>query len=136
MNVYSGECEHGLCGTKTDLVDNKGDALRVGDIVMLSYQASELSSWHHGLSVVVEGRPNLTGNAPIPDAFVMGICSVNINTNTRWVVTRVKKWEEVLDGENWSAYGFNYRISNPAVTGDSEAGVRCRGVVGSLNKEG
>ena len=112
MQVYSGECEHGTCGTPTKLIDNAGERLRVGDIVMVSSQESELAPWHHGLSVVVENRPQLTGNAPAPDAYVMGIVSVDVNNDEHWIVTRVKRWEDVIDGEHWKSYGFNYRNSN------------------------
>ena len=113
MNVYSGECEHGECGKETALSDNAGNNLRVGDIVMVSSRNSIGGPWHHGLSVVVENRPLLVGRAISPDFFVMGIASVDINTSEEWVVTRVKKWEYVLDGESWPEYGFNYRTSNP-----------------------
>ena len=113
MNVYSGECEHGTCGMPTDLIDSTGAPLRVGDIVMVSSQGNGMTPWHHGLSVVVENRPNLTGNAPAPDAYVMGIVSVDVNNDEGWIVTRVKMWEDVVEGEHWKAYGFNYRMPNP-----------------------
>ena len=112
MNVYSGECEHGKCGTITPLKDNAGETLCVGDIVMVSSQNIVGGPWHHGLSVVVENRPGLTGGAPAPAFFVMGIVSVDIGKDEQWIITRAKRWNEVVEGEHWKSYGFNYRMPN------------------------
>jgi hypothetical protein len=109
MKIYSGECEHGECGLETKLVDNKGQSLRIGDIVCLAHKGESGYFEFYGVSAIVDYRPERyiepIGNGP----FVMGLISVDINTNSNWIVERVKKWEDVLDGEHWADYGFNYQ---------------------------
>ena len=45
----------------------------------------------------------------------------------------VGKFVWVVDDEK---YGRHQCLSNPAVTGDRKAGVRCKGVVGTPNQKG
>ena len=107
MKVYSGEmCCLGECGTKTKLLDTKGIELEVGDIVVVFNVTANGSFRHYpSLSVVVLSEEHYDDKP-----FIMGIRMVNLNDlANEWQVTRVKRWQDVVDGENWIEYGFNYR---------------------------
>ncbi len=108
MRVYSGKCEHGLCGVETDLLDARGVSLRVGDIVVTASKDQFGIMNFGGLTVVLHDRPSLYTGGGEKQFFVMGIRNVDINTADDWYVLRVKKWEDVLPGEHWTDYGFNY----------------------------
>jgi hypothetical protein len=109
MKIYSGQCEHGECGLETKLVDNKFQSLRVGDVVCLAHKNEHGHFQFYGLSAVVDDRPELYGETVYREPFVMGLATVDFNTDESWLIERVKKWEDVLDGEHWTDYGFNYR---------------------------
>jgi hypothetical protein len=119
MFVYSGNCRFCECGLKTTLIDIGGHDLRTGDIVT-HYSIHDDGSFEymHGLSVVVcnqwqsysdgthkiikEYQDNL-----VDDAFIMGI--KNVILGEQWQAQIVKRYEDVIDGEHWKDFGFNYR---------------------------
>ena len=109
MKIYSGECEIGQCGLETNLADNRGQQLRVGDIVVLAHREQSGHFCFYGMSAVVDDSPKFAGDSEYKGPFIMGIKKVNINVDENWIVERIKKWEDVLDGEHWGDYGFNYR---------------------------
>ena len=101
MKVYSGKCEHGVCGRPTNLTDAVGKELFIGDIVVVTSRDGVI----HSLTVVMDARPFDNTESP----FIMGIASVDIAKDESWRVDKVKGWEDVIDGENWKDFGFNYR---------------------------
>lgn len=109
MKIYSGQCEEGTCGTPTNLVDSWGNELFVGDIVSMSTNERVMWSFH-GLSAVVEDRPNLVGrtDSPIPH-FIMGLYSIDWTNPEQWLIHKVKDWKDCVDGEHWKEYGFHYK---------------------------
>lgn len=110
MKVYSGKCEHGICGTPTNLVDATGNSLCVGDIVMMATRDDQGIMYLAGLSVVFEDRPHLVGRTEQGNPFIMGLANVDINTDEEWYIKRVKEWSDCIPGEHWKDYGFNYQI--------------------------
>lgn len=123
LGVYSGECFHGVVGTPTGLVDFKGDEMYVGDIVLLYHNDHPNTELHHSsadhLTCVVDGRYNTYSDGHIQQVdgtfFVMGIknvcdhCELN---GEKWSVTVIKSHKDVVCGEHWDAFGFNYRSIN------------------------
>lgn len=107
LHIYSGECEHGECGLQTNLKDGYDNNLFVGDIVSLATYDEYGIRTFYGLSVVVDGRPELVG-VDEQSPFVMGISSVDINNSDEWIVHKVKSYQDCIDGEHWSEFGFNY----------------------------
>lgn len=110
MRIYSGQCEHGLCGTPTRFTDCDGKRLRVGDIVV-SFTVDEFGVNNFNLlTVVVEDRPKLVGRTEDTGPFVMGIASVDfMDEDSPWSVRLLKRYEDVVAGEHWKEWGFNYR---------------------------
>jgi len=111
--VLSGECKLGKIGEPTALKDFTGKDLFVGDIVITSV----IDEWgictNNGLTVVVSDEYNNKlvsednwGNGH----FVMGIKTVDFmgKDSEKWIVTKVKSFEDVIAGEKWKDYGFNY----------------------------
>ncbi len=109
MKVYSGEVLTGECGKETHMIDGHGNSLRIGDIVTIHHLDEWGINYCHGLSVVVDHYPELYGDAEYDKPFVMGIKKVDVNNDENWFVTRVKMWEDVVDGEHWKDYGFNFK---------------------------
>jgi hypothetical protein len=109
MNIYSGDCEHGKCGLSTDMKDDYGNVLFVGDIVALATRDKFGITTFHGITVVVDHRPDLVGDINYKKPFIMGIATIDINKDTEWFVSKVKDWSDCIDGEHWKDYGFNYR---------------------------
>lgn len=123
MNIYSGKCLQGICGIKAPFKDANGKELFVGDIVLIYHiehgKVEEFST--DGLSAVVNDRYTTGSFEGIlehrdsgkDDIFVMGIKSCKISRGDEdieegWLVVRIKSWKNVVDGENWKDYGFNY----------------------------
>lgn len=123
MKVYFGECLHGICGVKTHLVESQTlKPLYVGDIVIIQYVENGFVT--HGIehmTAVVNGKYTTYSDGTITEAieddfFIMGNAkSKNFILDTfdditeGWMVTRIKSFEDVIDGEHWKAYGFNYK---------------------------
>jgi len=107
MNVYSGNCLNGKCGTKTPIIDSCDSELFVGDIVIIT----KIGSYHPSLTVIVNGRYTTYSDGTIKDKgvddfFIMGIKNANLN---EWIIKKAKSYKDVIDGENWKAFGFNYK---------------------------
>lgn len=116
MYLYSGKCRLGTVGQPTPFKDALGNELFVGDIVIVytddygpesltAVVSDEFTSYSDGEHRVKEG--------PIKP-FVMGIKSVDLAEPGTWKVRRVKKHQDVVDGEHWTAYGFSYHKELPA----------------------
>lgn len=107
--VYSGDVHMGNCGEETSLVDLVGNTLRVGDIVMIFTTHN-----HPDTGECIEHMPQHP-TAVVRDAdgcFVMGIKDASMGDEPpRWRVTRIKRYEDVVIGERWPEYGFNYRAA-------------------------
>jgi len=118
LAVFSGNCLMGLCGEDAGFHDMSGNDLRVGDIVMIytvkewgeggvdyfpdgltAVVSNEWTSYHDGTHKRSEGEIRY---------FVMGLASVPMDAPGEWRVIRVKKFEDVVHGEHWSAFGFSY----------------------------
>lgn len=124
MFIYSGKCRLCEVGLTTDLKDDLGNKLRTGDIVM-SYTVAKDTGFRsvYGITVVVANHyDNIAGVPPTErieenksEPFVMGIKACDIQEpledypTTVWRVHRVKEYEDIIDGEKWSDFGFNYR---------------------------
>jgi hypothetical protein len=120
--VFSGKCLEGICGEDTGMKDMHGENLFVGDIVGVYTECSEgYLTINSGLTVVVDGQyTSYSGGNTVktvqPDYFVMGIKSVqfehknNSGYGTNWRVQKIKSFEDVIDREHWTAYGFNYKM--------------------------
>jgi hypothetical protein len=104
--------------------DDSGSALSTGDIVMTytiskTFGVADIAS----LSVVTANHyANFQGIDPVKlpkeeqsKPFVMGIASCDIKEpeedypETVWRVRRLKKFEDVIDGERWREWGFSYK---------------------------
>ena len=110
MRIYTGDCEHGECGLPTDMVDSQGDRLFVGDVVVMASCDKRGISSFYSLTVVVEGRPELSGgdeNTP----FIMGVKSVDVNEDPNWMVCKLKSYKDCIVGESWPSFGFSYKAS-------------------------
>lgn len=111
MFVYSGDCRLGTVGDVTPFSDMFGNALFVGDIVitltdnhmtgqLTAVVSDEFTSYSNGTHKIKEG--------PV-EPFVMGIKSVDLATPGTWSVMKLKDHSDVISGEHWQAYGFNFR---------------------------
>lgn len=117
MFVYSGKCRMGNCGEVTPLIDNFDNPLFVGDIVIISTINETGICENYGLTVVVSDRYQTFNNNTYfveregnVEYFVMGIKDVNfMSVDTKWIVKKLKSFEDVIDKEHWKDYGFNYK---------------------------
>lgn len=92
--------------------------LYTGDIVIPwsgSYIGTDSEQWTpHGLTVIIAKQYQSFTNGDIKlreephEMFVMGIATCGFNSPD-WKVQRVKKYSDVVNGEHWQDYGFNYR---------------------------
>ena len=127
MFVYSGKCrlcETGIQTKRKDLYDND---LYTGDIVVIfKVDDNMLLEMSGNLSVVVKDDYSTSWdgketrhvkNGQEGEPFVMGIKSEwhgdpegrYERMGGNWRVWKVKDHSDVIDGEHWKAYGFNYR---------------------------
>ena len=116
MYIYSGDCRLGKCGDKTNMVDIYGKKLFVGDIVV-TYTTNKFGVCSlSGITAVVSDRYTTYSdgthveNNGVINTFIMGIQSVDFMRNEfGWSVQKVKDWSDIVDGEHWGDFGFNYR---------------------------
>ena len=117
MYVYSGKCRQGECGKNTSLKDVNGDSLFVGDIVITSTIDGNGICSNNELTVVVSDKYTTYSNGIHKSKendiiyFVMGIKNVDFmgKDKEEWIVKKVKSFSDVIDGEHWREYGFNYK---------------------------
>jgi hypothetical protein len=108
LAVYSGQCRMCMVGKPAPFKDLTGKPLATGDIVVMWPDGGYLD---FTMSVVVEEKD---------DFFVMGIRSVPLdldddgNPTSYWRVQKVKDHSDVIPGEHWKAFGFNYREEEAA----------------------
>ena len=118
--VYSGVCRQGTLGMETSLNDVTGEKLYVGDIVMASTIDKSGICSNNGLTVVVSDEFRSVNNGKeteyIPkegqiEYFVMGIKNVDfMNADSeKWIVKKLKSFKDVVNGEKWTDFGFNYK---------------------------
>lgn len=119
LKVFSGECCKCDVGLTVNGKDYDGKQLHTGDIVMIShgdYIGTDIEAWTEvtGLTVIVSDQYiNYTGGVVVPNPdnegpYVMGLKSCGF-ASPEWRVRIVKKYNDVIDGERWPEYGFNYR---------------------------
>ena len=104
LRVFSGDCDKGAIGISIGKKDIGGQFLSTGDIVMFShgaYVGTNAEQWTANpcLSVIMADE-----NGP----FVMGLKTCGFD-HPEWRITLVKKFSDVIEGERWPAWGFNYR---------------------------
>jgi hypothetical protein len=119
MRIYSGSCCFCDVGLPTDETDERGNKLFSGDIVQLwhgNYIGEDFEEWlpSSGLTAIV-GRQY----ARSPDGtleriegptrlFTMGIADCGIQ-GEEWKVVLVKSHRDIIHGERFLDFGFNYR---------------------------
>ena len=115
--VYSGDVKVGTIGQETQLIDKTDQKLFVGDIVNIGYFDKLGSYSNKGLSVVVSNEWNrLVFESDVHNEssdivhYVMGIRSVNFQTSSDWVVSKVKSYENIIDGEQLPQFDFRFEI--------------------------
>ena len=114
--VLSGDCRLGDVGEPTPLIDNAGNELFVGDIVITSTIDKFGICSNNGLTVVCSDKwTSYTDGSHIAkqepfEYFVMGIKNVDFmgTDSEHWIVNRVKSHSNVIAGENWPEFGFSY----------------------------
>jgi hypothetical protein len=123
MYIYSGECRLCEVGLKTNLIDDVGNALYTGDIVV-AYTITKdtgIVGFYNLTAVVANHYDNFCGLPPVEcidanksDAFVMGIKNSDIREpledypDTVWRVKKLKSYTDVIEGEHWKEWGFHY----------------------------
>jgi hypothetical protein len=121
LAVFSGVCLEAVCGTPIGANDMHGEPLHTGDIVSIftvderiTEYGPSVEHFPDGLTVVVSDEWTTYSNGTYvrkdgaPEFFIMGIKSVPLRDPGEWRVIKVKSYEDVLLGERWPAYGFNY----------------------------
>jgi len=115
--VYSGNCRQGDVGEATPLKDIGDNRLFIGDIVIVSNVDKFGICDNVGLSVVCSDKytsyndgTHLVKDGKI-DYFIMGIKNVDFMgaDSDKWVVKLVKSHKDVISGEKWENFGFNYQ---------------------------
>lgn len=111
MRIYSGKCLLCDVGHQTGIVDCYGKNLRTGDIVVL-FTKNDV----HSLTVLVADQYQSYSDGSHVEKentfefYVMGIRSVNLNDESSdWSIKLIKKYEDVVNGEHWSDWGFCFR---------------------------
>jgi len=108
LYIYSGKCLIGKVGDETNFIDSQKQPLFVGDIVIFHHETSEPQ-----FSVVCSDKYQSYSNGTYKEnetynAFVMGIRSVDFeDDNSPWHVTKVKDYQDLVDGEHWKNFGFS-----------------------------
>ena len=116
--VLSGDCRLGDVGEPTPLIDNAGNELFVGDIVITSTIDKFGICSNNGLTVVCSDKwTSYTDGSHIAkqepfEYFVMGIKNVDFmgTDSEHWIVNRVKSFSDVIPGEHWPGFGFSYSV--------------------------
>ena len=119
MKIYSGSCCLCNVGIPTGETDMHGNELFSGDIVQLwhgNYIGTDVEEWFpsSGLTAIVGNQYRSYTDGTIetltvkPELFTMGIASVGIQGD-EWKVSLVKSHKDIIIGERFPTFGFNYR---------------------------
>lgn len=119
MRIYSGKSCMCDVGRPTGAVDMHGCELFTGDIVQLwhgNYIGTDLEEWlpSDGLTAIVADQYQSYTDGSIVEVdentppYTMGIKDFGIS-NDEWHVTLVKSHSDIIPGERFKAFGFNYR---------------------------
>lgn len=124
MYVYSGEFRQGFCGTPTGFKDMHDNPLFVGDIVVSFTLRDNIFASLGGMTVVISDKYTSytdgthTEKDGQEEFYVMGIKNSWPATEDaeevkwrdhKWAVLKVKDYADVVDGEHWREFGFNYK---------------------------
>ena len=120
LQVFSGKsclCDVGIEWNGYDRWGSKLQ-LHTGDIVLLynvRYAGTDFEEHiFQGMTAVVANQytsytdGEVVVNKDPLQVFVMGIKDVGLSTED-WRVEIVKKYTDVIDGEHWKEFGFNYK---------------------------
>lgn len=127
LAIFSGKSIVGLCGEPSNLRDiYTEDELYVGDIVLAFYIEKNGQTHSHYLTAVSTNKYQSYSNSERVDIienktpFVMGISGcvtpeTGLYSNTEdvsegWAYQRLRKWDNVVDGEKWEDFGFSYKM--------------------------
>ena len=113
MFIYSGTCRDGICGTPTGKESSDGQPLFVGDIVVVMTRDKDgyVDFFPDNLTAMVSNRFTSFSDGTHKEKegdvefFAMGIK----DGGDKWHIMKLKDHSDVIDGENWQAYGFNYK---------------------------
>lgn len=117
MKIYSGSYCFCDVGIPTGVVDMNDDQIFTGDIVQLwhgSYIGTDLEEWlpSTGITAVVaEGHDGGCHEKPLSavgEPFTMGIKSHGVKGG-EWDVSIVKSHRDIISGERFKSFGFNFR---------------------------
>lgn len=119
MKIYSGDCCMCDVGIPTKEKDMHGNELYSGDIVQLwhgNFLDTEIEEWlpSSGITAIVgkqyqsftDGTVELI--ADTPKLFTMGISTCGVQ-NHEWKVALIKSHEDIIMGERFASFGFNFR---------------------------
>lgn len=122
MRIFSGACCVCNTGISTGELDWNGNELYTGDIVQIwhgDYLDTDQEQWlpENGLTVIVANQYTTTiinhqvvhkliDENPIP--YTMGIKNIGVQGDD-WRVLRVKSHKDVVNGEHWPEFGFNFK---------------------------
>ena len=120
MKIYSGTCCMCDVGIPTNQKDMHGNYLFSGDIVQLwhgNFIGTDSEEWmpSSGLTAIVGNQYQSYSNGTIellndkPNLFTMGIAQCGIQ-NKEWKVSLVKSYKDIIPGERFPSYGFNYKL--------------------------
>ena len=120
MYVYSGKCRKCDVGIPAKVFNMWGDQIdaHTGDIAIIwcgNYVGTDIEQWTpcDGLSAIVADQYQTYSDGsveelPLPIApYVMGIKDCMLDRD-EWRTQIVKKYTDVVEGEHWHDYGFNY----------------------------
>ena len=124
MKVFSGSCCLCDVGIPTGELDMHGNELFTGDIVQLwhgNYVDTDLEEWlpSSGLTAIVakqyqsysDGSVDILDDGAKP--LTMGIANVGVQGG-EWKLSLVKSHKDLVEGERFPSFGFNFRTVDVA----------------------
>lgn len=119
MRIYSGTSCFCDVGIETGETDMHGESLFTGDIVQLwhgNYIGAECEEWlpSSGITAIVANQYTSYSDGTIKlnegenKPFTMGIARCGVQ-NHEWKVSLVKSHKDIIPGERFPSYGFNYK---------------------------
>lgn len=106
LKLYSGEVFEGVCGTPTQMYDDIGNNLYVGDQVAVFVRdyPKEMPfsiSYCAGILVVVED--GLNADNILKEQFIMGLKNIDFTTENeereKWCIQKVKSYTDCVENE-------------------------------------